>query len=208
MIGNRNSIWFHLSDVVLNIVIIVGVVMLIRTFLVSPFQVKGNSMVSTLEDGEYIIINKLAYFLDEPQRGDIAVLVPPNEERRHYVKRIIGVPGDTVMIRNGKVYLQTEGQEEYIELSEPYLNERNADHTFNHPTGNGNSESPAIYEVPEGSYFVLGDNRQGSSDSRSFKDLEGNDQPFVEGSRVKGRVWFILLPLSKIQAFAAPKYGL
>ena len=73
----QRQLWFHFLDVVLNIVIIVAIVAGIRTFLVSPFQVEGSSMVSTLEDNEYIIINKLAYYIGKPTRGDIVLFHPP-----------------------------------------------------------------------------------------------------------------------------------
>ncbi|MEK7218491.1 MAG: signal peptidase I, partial [Patescibacteria group bacterium] len=75
----KHGFWFHFLDVFLNIVVIVAIVGGIRTFLVSPFQVEGNSMVETLEDKEYIIINKLTYILGNPHRGDVVVFRPPND---------------------------------------------------------------------------------------------------------------------------------
>src|SRR3990167_9301171 len=102
--NSQRALWFHFLDVVLNIVIIVAIVAGIRTFLVSPFQVEGNSMVSTLEDNEYIIINKLAYHIGLPQRGDIVVFHPPNDPKKYYVKRVIGIPGDRVVLRGGFVH--------------------------------------------------------------------------------------------------------
>jgi signal peptidase I len=110
----QQSIWFHFLDVLLNIVIIVAIVGLIRTFLVSPFQVEGDSMVDTLEDGEYIIINKLTYYIGQPQRGDVVVFRPPNDHSKHYVKRIIGVPGDEISIRNGFVYIKEKGTDSEV----------------------------------------------------------------------------------------------
>ena len=195
---------FHLLDVILNIVIIVTIVVVIRTFLVSPFQVEGSSMVGTLEHREYIIINKLAYYIGSPNRGDVVVFRPPNDMKKHYVKRIIGIPGDTVILRDGYVYVQEKGGAE-VKLQEDYLNERNKGHTYSHPPTSGNTEERR-YEVPEGSYFLLGDNRQGSLDSRSFSDDNGNFIPFVEEGNIKGLVWFIALPITKIQALEPPNY--
>lgn len=201
----QHGLLFHVLDVVLNIVIIVAVVVAIRTFLVSPFQVDGSSMESTLQDGEYIVINKLAYHLGTPQRGDVAVLRPPTNEKKHYVKRVIGIPGDTVSIHDGFVYITKEGETTEAQLDEPYLNNLNYGHTYRHPQQE-QSDDRVEYVVPEGMYFVLGDNRQNSSDSRSFAS-RGSESAFVPEENIQGRVWLIALPISKIQALEAPKYG-
>lgn len=202
----QRGFWFHVLDVVFNIAVIIAIVAAIRTFLVSPFKVEGNSMVSTLEDREYIVINKLAYIMGNPERGDIVVFRPPNEPTKYYVKRVIGVGGDTVEIRGGKVYVRAAGEETETELKETYLDERNAGSTFRHPPNSGDT-SPVVYRVPEGQFFVLGDNRQGSHDSRSFK-VDGQDHPFVADAAIKGRVWFVILPITKIHAFSSPEYSL
>ncbi len=203
----QHGLWFHILDVVFNIVVIVTIVAGIRTFLVSPFQVEGNSMVSTLEDKEYIVINKLAYFIGHPQRGDIVVFRPPNEPGKYYVKRVIGLPGDQVMIRGGKVYVRGADKEESVELDEGYLDPKNQGKTFRHPPASGDTDS-TTYDVPEGSFFVLGDNRQGSLDSRSFTLANGEMQPYVPENNIKGKVWFVALPITKIHAFESPEYAL
>ncbi|MFH0770720.1 MAG: signal peptidase I [Candidatus Peregrinibacteria bacterium] len=197
----RTSLWFSILDVIVNIVIIVAIVAGIRTFLVSPFQVEGNSMVDTLEHKEYIVINKLAYFIGKPERGDVVVFRPPNDESKHYVKRVIGLPGDEVILRGGSVYLRASGATEERKLDEPYLNDNNRGHTYQHPPSSGNQEE-IRYSVPEGQYFLLGDNRQGSMDSRSFPA-----HTVLEKS-IKGRVWFVLLPLSKMHVLVRSEYGL
>jgi len=206
MLGKQHSIVFHLFDVLFNIIIIVAIVAAIRTFLVSPFQVEGNSMVDTLEHKQYIIINKLAYLIGDPERGDVVVFRPPGNPRKHYVKRVIGLPGDEVVIRNGKVSLRTAGSDEMIELEEPYLNAGNAGHTYQHPPAGGNT-AEIRYAVPENGYFLLGDNRKGSLDSRSFTASDGAPLSFVPRKSVKGRVWFVALPLTKIHALELPDYG-
>lgn len=203
----QHGLWFHILDVVFNIVVIVAIVAGIRTFLVSPFQVEGSSMMSTLEDNEYIIINKLAYYLGKPERGDIVVFRPPNEQKKYYVKRVIGLPGDEVIIRDGRVYVQEAGSGEEHNLDEEYLDERNDGKTYRHPPGSGDA-SEVRYPVPEGGYFLMGDNRQGSLDSRSFTLPDGSSAPFVPEDSIKGRVWFVALPITKIHAFEAPDYNL
>ncbi|PIR48768.1 signal peptidase I [Candidatus Peregrinibacteria bacterium CG10_big_fil_rev_8_21_14_0_10_55_24] len=198
----KTSVWFHLLDVLLNIVIIVAIVAMIRTFLVSPFEVEGSSMVDTLEDREYIIINKLAYHIGKPDRGDVVVFRPPNNPSKHYVKRVIGIPEDTISLRDGKVYLQPAGSDEEFELFEPYLNATNQGRTYQQPPSGGNTDE-IRYFVPEGHYFLMGDNRQGSLDSRSF-----SPSPYVDEDAIKGKVWFVALPIDKIHALAPPAYDL
>src|SRR3989338_9309614 len=97
----KRSLLFHVFDVTLNIVIIVAIVGIIRTFVVSPFQIEGNSMVDTLEHKEYIVINKFRYLFGTPNRGDIVVFIPPTDDSKYYVKRVLGLPGDTIIIRDG-----------------------------------------------------------------------------------------------------------
>jgi signal peptidase I len=203
----QHGVWFHVLDVVFNIVVIVAIVAGIRTFLVSPFQVEGSSMVSTLEDSEYIVINKLVYFLGTPQRGNIIVFRPPNDPTKYYVKRVIGLPGDTVIIRDGNVYLKVAGEDKEQLLNEPYLDPRNQGKTFKHPPGSGDG-TEQDFAVPADHYFVMGDNRQGSLDSRSFTLQDGTAVPFVPRASIKGRVWFVALPVSKIHALANPDYHL
>jgi signal peptidase I len=202
----KRSIWFHLFDVTLNIVIIVAIVALIRTFVVSPFQIEGNSMIDTLEHKEYIVINKFRYFFKAPVRGDIVVFRPPSDLSKYYVKRVIGLPGDTVVVRNGYVYIRDSNKGD-VRLDEPYLSSINAGKTYRYPVNSGDT-SEEIFPVPEGQYFLLGDNRQGSLDSRSFAHLETGETAFVPQSNIKGSVWFVALPITKIHAFQTPMYSL
>ncbi len=201
------GILFHILDVVFNIVVIVAIVAGIRTFLVSPFQVEGSSMLDTLTDREYIIINKIAYIMGQPKRGDVVVFHPPNDEGKYYVKRVIGEPGDEVVIRDGYVYLIPVGSTQEIRLDESkYLNAHNLGHTYRNPPSSENT-SEVRYKVPTDSYFVLGDNREGSYDSRSFAlGGEGKTVPYVKRNEIKGRVWFVALPISKIKALEMPQY--
>lgn len=204
----REGFLYHLFDVLLNIVIIGALVMAIRTFLVAPFEVDGLSMVNTLHDGEYIIINKLVYFVDHPQRGDIVVFRPPDDPGKYYVKRVIGVPGDVVTIEDGYVYVQAEGENTKTKLDEvSYLTERNLGHTYaSDPPGSPNTTA-VRYEVPEGKFFLLGDNRMGSHDSRAFLSVDlSHPDPYVPEQNIKGKVWFVALPIDKIHALMEPSY--
>jgi signal peptidase I len=113
---------------------------------VGSFKVYGSSMLPTIEEGEYIMVSKAAYFFGEPQRGDIIVFDSPKDPKSDLIKRIIAVPGDTVEIRDDKVIING------IPLAEPYTLE--PPHYLMMPE-----------EIPPGHYFVLGDNRNNSSDS-------------------------------------------
>ncbi len=195
---------FHVLDVAFNLIVILAIVLGIRTFLVMPFQVEGKSMDSTLADQEYIIINKLAYYLGDPQRGDVVVFHPPNAPGKYYVKRIIGVGGDEITLRGGQVYIKRAGETAEERLEEAYLDVENQGKTFRHATGG--DASPARFLVPAEHYFLLGDNRQNSTDSRGFNDGSGQPSPYVEDVAVAGRVWFVALPLSKIHVLEPPQY--
>ena len=197
---------FHVFDVTLNIVIIVAIVAIIRTFVVSPFQIEGNSMIDTLEHKEYIVINKFRFIFSEPQRGDIVVFRPPTDPGKYYVKRVIGLPGETVVIRDGNVFIRDKDGKE-VKLNEAYLSEISLGKTYRYPVNSGDT-SEEVFEVPGGEYFLLGDNRQGSLDSRSFSRLGVSETAFVPEPNIKGSVWFVALPITKIHAFEPPQYGL
>ena len=157
---------------------------------VQNFKVEGDSMFPSLHDGQYIIVNKVAYaqfdlgmfdflpFFDagedstvhvfgKPSRGDVIVFKSPNDPSRDFIKRVIGVPGDKVEIRDSVVYVNDEA------LVEPYITGRNTC-----PCG--------PWEVPEGQYFVMGDHRNNSSDSRSFL--------YVPEKDIIGKTWFSYWP--------------
>lgn len=203
---NRRGILFHVFDVTLNIVIIVAIVGIIRTFVVSPFQIEGNSMIETLEHKEYIVINKFRYLFGQPQRGDIVVFRPPTDAGKYYVKRVIALPGETVVIRDGGVFIRGPKKGDQ-KLEEPYLSEANQGKTYRYPVQSGDT-SEETFTIPAGQYFLLGDNRQGSLDSRSFAYLGTHKSAYVPEDNIKGSVWFVALPVTKIHAFEAPKYSL
>lgn len=202
----RRSLLFHVFDVTLNIVIIVAIVAIIRTFIVSPFQIEGNSMIDTLEHKEYIVINKFRYLFGEPQRGDIVVFRPPTDQGKYYVKRVIGLPGETIVIRDGYVFLRNKAKGD-IKLNEPYLSSMSLGKTYRYPVNSGDT-TEEVFPVPANQFFLLGDNRQGSLDSRSFAHLGTHDTAFVPEPNIKGSVWFVALPVTKIHAFETPQYGL
>ncbi len=145
---------------------------LIVIFVVQPVKVEGTSMEPRLEPQDRIFVNKFVYYFSEVERGDIVVFWYPRDQTKSFIKRAIGLPGETVEMRSGVVYLNGE------ELSEPYL-----------PT-EADYRSYPLQVVPPNHYFVLGDHRTSSNDSR--------DWGFVPGQNIFGEAVFRYWPLSKL----------
>lgn len=161
--------WFR--DIIETVLPALIIVLVVNVFLAQATRVEGQSMEPNLYNDQRLIIEKIGYRLHGPQRGDIIVLKLPNRPGPPLIKRIVGLPGETVEIRQGHVYIGGEL------LDEPYLNQL----TFSsHP----------VEQVPEDSVFVLGDNRGYSSDSRSFG--------MVRLEYILGRAWFRYWPLEAI----------
>ena len=155
-------------DFLKDLIIIWIIVIIIRTFLAEPFQISGQSMYGSYYNGEFIIVDRFSY-LDIPkikewkiERWDVIVFKPGvNKDKEYFLKRIIGMPWDTIKIKDWDVFLKKTWESEYTMLDEEYLNEEN-----NHNTKIGNLKAETIFKIPEGWYFVMWDNRNHSSDSR------------------------------------------
>jgi signal peptidase I len=157
--------------VVLAIILYFGI-----SFAVQAVHVEGLSMYATLDDNDYLIANKIDYRLHPPQRGDIIILRPPTDNSKDFIKRVIALPGERLLIRDGFVYINGH------KLDEPYLPE--AWTTLNNPAPWSVGDGAVI---PANDYFVMGDNRNRSQDSRIFGPI-GRD-------RIDGRAWFRIWPL-------------
>lgn len=308
------EVGLFMADILYNAVIIIILVVLIRSFLISPFRVIGSSMSDTLHSNEFILIDKLSYNISTPERGDPIVFTPPitrkylpkfeeamttdengiatlnlsklrtsknviycqndfvkkfwfckdkvnnndllyfrpidnndsglngaitwdNPEKRniteeevkkqqlvllgesnqsysiriysytgpeYFVKRIIGIPGDEVMIENGLVYLKKSGEREFVEIEEFYLNSENAGHTYFNQKEAIESNT---FLVPEKRYFVLGDNRNHSNDSRSwYSPIDQEHTPFVDVDNIDGKVLVVLWPLTDVRLISGADY--
>jgi len=181
----NNSFKNTLSEIFETILIALVIVIPIRYFLIQPFMVKGQSMEPTFQDNNYLIIDKLSYRLRSPQRGEVIVMDSPSNNGQYFIKRIIGLPNETLEIKNGKITIYNQENPEGTTLDEPYL---------------GNIETPGDLSITlkANEYFVLGDNRYHSYDSRSWGVLEED--------KIVGKVWVRLWPLNEITVFAAPNY--
>lgn len=169
----------------LKIIIIAALIVLpIRYFLFQPFIVKGESMVPNFHSGDYLIIDEISYKFTEIQRGDVVVLKYPLDQSQRFIKRIIGLPGETVEIRNGRIIIHQN--EEELMLSEKYLDNSLI------------TKGDVKISLGENDYFVLGDNRQFSYDSRSWGILPKNN--------IIGRALLRLFPVGSISYIQAPSY--
>lgn len=167
-----------------------GAVFLVRTFLVQPFLVSGASMVPNFASGDYLLIDQLTYRFRVPERGEVIVFRYPKDNSTYFIKRIVGLPGERIEIREGKVLVFTAGRLDRAPLEESYL-------------------GPGVVTAPRSSpllttslgddeYFVLGDNRSYSFDSRDWGVLKARD--IVGLARL--RLW----PVKDLTVFAAPQY--
>lgn len=162
-----------------------AIILPVRYFLVQPFIVKGISMEPNFEDGEYLIIDELTFHFREPERGEIVVFHPPSsDEKQFYIKRVIGLPGETVEVNDGKVTIYNASNPNGFTLTEPYLD--------SYTTGRDKET------LGEGEYYLMGDNRDASFDSRAFGP--------VPRANFTGRVWVRGLPLEKMSSFPIPEY--
>ena len=171
----KNSIWKELWEYIKMIIFVIVVVLIVNNVLLINARVPSESMEKTIMTGDRFFGNRLSYLFNDPERFDIVVFKYPDDESQLFVKRVIGLPGETVEIREGKVY---------INGSDTPL-----DDSFTPETPMGNY---GPYVVPEGSYFMLGDNRNHSGDSRFWK------QPYVEKDKIVGKAILRYFPGIKI----------
>lgn len=175
------TIWDTLEVAIIALI----VVLVIRTFLFQPFFVEGASMHPNFKNGDYLIVDELTYRFREPQRGEVIVFRPPQAIKDYYIKRIIGLPGETVKIKDGQVIIYNQEYPDGFVLKEPYLLDY---------------KTPGDFEVTleSGQYFVLGDNRYASYDSRSWGALSKDKIIGV----VRLRIW----PFGSAKAFSKVQY--
>ncbi|MFA6090685.1 MAG: signal peptidase I [Candidatus Gracilibacteria bacterium] len=176
-----------------DIIIILVVVIFVRTYIAAPFQISGSSMEESYHDREFILVNKFSYAdfgfvkVGDPVRGDVVILRPhASNGKEYYIKRVVGIPGDTIRFSSGNVLLKESGKMNFVQLDERYLSLANNGKTFL-PIDVKETE----FAVPVGEYFVMGDNRNNSSDSRAcFQacSISGSTH-FVSQSNVIGKLF-------------------
>lgn len=162
----------EIIDWVVTVIIAVVIAVGINKFIVVNAKIPSASMETTIMTGDRIYGNRLAYLKNDPKRGDIVIFKAPDDESVLYIKRVIGEPGDTLIIIDGKVYIN--GSEEPLDES-AYVNGT--------PKGDFGP-----YEVPEGAYFMMGDNRNNSLDARYWNNT------YLYRDKILGKAWFRYYP--------------
>jgi signal peptidase I len=172
----RSSAASSLLRELAEVVVLAAILYIGISFAIQAVHVEGLSMFATLDNNDYLIANKIDYRLHAPQRGDIIILRPPSDNSKDFIKRIIALPGEKILISDGVVYINGR------KLDEPYLPEQ--------WVALNNWGGPDGTVVPPNEYFVMGDNRNRSQDSRIFG--------FITRDRIDGRAWFRIWPLNNL----------
>lgn len=168
------------------VVFAISIFLFVYLLILQPHKIKGASMEPNFHDGEYLLTDKVSYRLGEPKRGDVIVFRAPPTYKDEFIKRIIGLPGEEVKVQNGNIYINGRELDEKYLPKETYV-----------MAGRFTQEGQTI-TVPEDSYFVLGDNRDHSLDSRSIGT--------VERQYITGRAWIVYWPVSDAGTIPAPVY--
>lgn len=172
-----------------KIAVLAGITIgLIRYYLFKPFYVKGASMEPNFFEKEYLIIDELTYRFREPQRGEVIVFRYPENPKEYFLKRIIGLPGETIKISGGQVVIYNGDHPEGVTIDESYL-----------PL-DLLTEGDRVIKISDTQYFLMGDNRPNSYDSRRFGP--------VDSSLIVGRAWLRGWPISRAQTFKAPEFNI
>lgn len=185
---NMRKFFLFVWEIVKVVAISLAIILPVRYYLIQPFYVKGASMEPNFHDGQYLIIDEISYRFHEPERGQVIVFRYPRDPQEYFIKRIIGLPGETIQLVDGKIKIYNSQRPEGFFLEESYI-------------------SSGVLTFPEGAdrmtvgpdqYFVLGDNRSASKDSRYFGPVS---KIFVIG-KIVFRGW----PLSQITFFTADSW--
>ncbi len=169
-----------LTEIIRFSIIALIIVIPIRMFVAQPFIVSGSSMENTFQSGQYLIVDQITYKFEEPKRGDVIIFRYPRDISKFFIKRVIGLPGDTISIDGNVVTLSNETHPNGIVIDEPYI-------------ASMQPNTRLTEDLSEGEYFVMGDNRDASSDSRMWGILHED--------KIVGRALLRLFPLTEIGTF-------
>lgn len=165
--NDAHALAITIKEIVQTAFISFGIFLFVYIFLVQPHRVQGISMLPNFENGELLLTEKISYRFSNPKQGDVIVFEAPIGRKADFIKRVVALPGDTVKIENGNIMING------IVLDESYIM--------------GQTEGSKELTLANGEYFVLGDNRSSSSDSRTFGPIKENS--------IRGKVWFVYWPL-------------
>lgn len=173
---DKKSGWQSFRELVFFALISLAIVVPVRMFIAQPFIVSGSSMFPTFENGDYLIIDEISYRLGDINRYDVVVFRYPNDIKKFFIKRIMGLPNETVDIKNGEVTITNKENPTGLKLNQSFVENHSYDNTH--------------LELKGGEYFVMGDNRNSSSDSRFWGA--------VPKKLLIGKVLLRLFPINKI----------
>jgi signal peptidase I len=179
-----SSISSFVFNTIEAVVIALALSIVFYLFIATPHEVVGRSMIPNFNNGEYLIGNKIVYKFSEPVRGDVIIF--EYDETVDYIKRIVGLPGETISIQNGYIYINDKQLDE-----QPYL-----DPAILTRGGNFLQEGETV-QIPDTSYFVCGDNRPNSSDSRDFGP--------IKREQIKGKAWLVYFPFGDFRLVRHPE---
>jgi signal peptidase I len=191
-IFSKKSFWksalsFSL-EIFKTVIISLAIILPIRYFVIQPFMVDGASMEPNFHDKQYLVINEISYRFNEPTRGEVVVFKNPQNTKQYYIKRIIGLPGETITIKNNEVYIKAVDKKEFVKISElDYLPKDMK--TFGNIDG---------LKLKENEFFVLGDNRKNSKDSRNLGP--------IKRELIMGKVWVRGFPFKEATIFDFSEY--
>ena len=168
-----------------TIVVALVISIFLYLFIMTPHEVVGRSMYPTYKDGEYLMANKIVYRFSEPKRGDVIIF--KYSDTQDFIKRVIGLPGDQVMLKDGHIYINGNELDESAYLDSSI-----------YTSGGEYLHEGETITIPDNEYFVCGDNREHSSDSRSFGPIKKAD--------IKGRAWIVYYPFSDFKIAAHQAY--
>jgi len=188
----QKSFWksfFSFSLEILKTVIIsLAIILPVRYFVIQPFMVDGASMEPNFHDKQYLVINEISYRFNDPSRGEVIVFKNPENTREYYIKRVIGLPGEIIKIESGKIYIKKIGQNNFIQIDEiDYL-----------PEDINTSGNIRDLELKDNEFFVLGDNRKNSKDSRILGP--------IDRELITGKVWLRGFPFKEATIFNFSEY--
>ena len=169
---NSQSVWELLRFAIIALILVIPV----RLFIIQPFIVSGSSMFPTFENGSYLIIDELSYKLGNPKRDDVAIFKYPNDQTKFFIKRVIGLPNETVDIKGNEVTITNSEHKNGFKLDQPFVKNISLDNMH--------------FELKGDEYFVMGDNRSASSDSRYWGPVPRN--LFI------GKALLRLLPIKRL----------
>jgi len=179
------KIYFFFIDTMQTILLAASIFLIIYIFLFRPFQVSGESMFPTFKNREYILTNLITLRFAPPARGDVVVFKAPTDHEKDFIKRVMGLPGDSVYIKGGFVYINGKKADEHVYLGSDVR-------TY----GGAFLQEDTPVTVPEGNILVMGDNRPFSSDSREWG--------FLKISEVIGKSIFVYWPINKMRVVKNP----